>query len=56
MRKKIEPHIFPKWDPSILMWGMWNERLQTWIGKDEDFGHAIFRSEQEALDWYKEQI
>lgn len=49
MRKKRLPeHIQPKWDPVLLQWGIWNERLQMWHGKDEHFGHAVYSSAEEA--------
>ena len=56
MNKKIPEHIYPLWDEGILQWGMWNNRLHQWVGKDPDFGHAVFSSKEEAIEWFKEQI
>lgn len=57
MRKKVLPdHIFPKWDEDVLQWGMWNDRLKQWCGKDEYFGHTVYGSKQEAVEKFLENF
>lgn len=53
-KKKLPEHIFPKWDETLLQWGMWNERLKQWIGKDEYFGHIVYGSKEEAITKFLE--
>ena len=55
-KKKLPEHIQPKWDPELLQWGIWNERLQMWHGKDEYFGHTCYGSKQEALEKFLENF
>lgn len=55
-KKKIPEHIYAKWDDQHLQWGVWNERLQQWVGEDEYFGHAVFGSKQEAEQWFYDRF
>lgn len=52
--KRLPDHMYPKWDSEILQWGIWNERLQIWHGKDEYFGHTAYSSKEEALEKFLE--
>jgi hypothetical protein len=54
--KRIPEHIVPKFDDAITKYGMFNTRLNQWVGKDPDFGHPFFDSPQEAREWYRTQI
>lgn len=54
--KRIPEHIQPVFNEANGQWGLFNSRLQQWIGKDEYFEHAVFASPQEAKAWYRTQI
>lgn len=54
--KTIPEHIAPRWDETVLQWGLFNSRLQQWVGKDPDFGHAVFETPEAAKAWYRSVI
>lgn len=56
IKKRLPEHIFPKWDDQVLQWGMWNDRLQQWCGKDEAFGHTVYSSKEEAVSKFLENF
>lgn len=54
--KVLPEHIYAKWDPELLQWGIWNDRLHMWHGKDEYFGHTVYGSKEEALQQFLEHF
>jgi hypothetical protein len=55
-KAKLPEHIFPLYDEDLLQWGMWNDRLKQWCGKDEYFGHTVYASREEALEKFMENF
>lgn len=49
--KTIEAHIVPKYNDEEHGWGMYNERIEAWAGREEP--RQFWRTEQAAIDWYR---
>jgi hypothetical protein len=54
--KTLPAHIYPLFDEEIQQWGIWNERLLMWHGKDEYFGHKVYPSAEEAEKQFLENF
>jgi hypothetical protein len=51
--KEIPSHIVPQQDED-KMWGMFNTRLNEWVGRGEE--RTRYRSQEKAEAWYRSLI
>lgn len=60
-QKTVPSHIIPKWNNEFDGWGMFNNRLNMWVGTYyddyvQDHIQPTFQSPEDAIAWYKTLI
>lgn len=53
---EIPSHITPKFDDEQHRWGMFNHRLEKWVKEEYAEEHTTFRTEEQAVAWYRSLI
>lgn len=54
---KIPSHIVPQYNEEFRGWGMYNRRLEAWAGETHEiWGPTLFKTEEQARNWYLEQM